>query len=247
VASPVSIAWRRVRRWRSSRSCAAAFWRSERSFFVNDPIGTPDELVGADGKLLGELDRKAWGRIEAVDVARAATPVGFQGQHEDFETGLFYNRHRYYDPDAGLYLSPDPIGLEGGLRPFGYVVNPTGWVDPLGLTGGPYDIGPHDAQPSPRPNGLESHHIVQGAWARQNVPGYNYSNASAMLVPKQEHQVITKGQNARQAARECAGRGAWPSTPREELNGIASDYDGAGIDEKHKRRAIKSAYKLMVP
>jgi YD repeat-containing protein len=80
-----------------------------------------------------------------------------------------------------------------------------------------------------------------------NVPGYNYSDASSMLVPKQEHQLITKGQNARQAARECAGRGAWSSTPREELNGIADDYDSAGIDEKHKRRAIKSAYKLMAP
>jgi RHS repeat-associated protein len=51
--------------------------------------------------------------------AQASTPLRFQGQHEDAETGLFYNRFRYYDPDAGLYLSPDPIGLEGGLRPYG--------------------------------------------------------------------------------------------------------------------------------
>src|SRR5262249_16525666 len=46
---------------------------------------------------------------------------------------LFYNGFRYYDPGAGLYLSPDPLGLAGGLRPFGYALNPTGWIDPLGL------------------------------------------------------------------------------------------------------------------
>ncbi|MBW5894830.1 RHS repeat-associated core domain-containing protein, partial [Pectobacterium polaris] len=51
----------------------------------------------------------------------------------DAETGLYYNRHRYYDAESGQYLSPDPIGLGGGLRPQGYVHNPLEWVDPLGL------------------------------------------------------------------------------------------------------------------
>jgi RHS repeat-associated protein len=103
------------------------------SFFVNDPIGTPQELVASDGRLVAELDRRAWGRTQAVEGARTGTPLRFQGQYEDEETGLFYNRFRYYDPDAGLFISPDPSGLDGGLRPFGYVPNPIGWIDPLGL------------------------------------------------------------------------------------------------------------------
>ncbi len=45
----------------------------------------------------------------------------FQNQWEDDETGLYYNLHRYYDPDSGQYLSQDPIGLAGGLRTHGYV------------------------------------------------------------------------------------------------------------------------------
>ncbi|MDC9821205.1 RHS repeat-associated core domain-containing protein [Pectobacterium polonicum] len=45
-----------------------------------------------------------------------------------------YNRHRYYDAENGQYLSPDPIGLAGGIRPQAYVHNPLSWVDPLGLT-----------------------------------------------------------------------------------------------------------------
>ncbi|MFP1729760.1 RHS repeat-associated core domain-containing protein, partial [Lonsdalea quercina] len=59
----------------------------------------------------------------------------YQGQIYDAETGLYYNRHRYYDADSGQYISPDPIGLAGGLRPQGYVHNPLEWVDPLGLSG----------------------------------------------------------------------------------------------------------------
>ena len=42
-------------------------------------------------------------------------------------------RHRYYDSDSGQYLSSDPIGMAGGLRPQAYVTNPLEWVDPLGL------------------------------------------------------------------------------------------------------------------
>ncbi|WP_281878279.1 RHS repeat-associated core domain-containing protein, partial [Pseudomonas atacamensis] len=52
----------------------------------------------------------------------------------DVESGLHYNRHRYYDPRLGRYLTPDPVKLAGGLNQYQYVPNPTGWVDPLGLT-----------------------------------------------------------------------------------------------------------------
>ncbi|WP_276329693.1 RHS repeat-associated core domain-containing protein [Lelliottia aquatilis] len=47
---------------------------------------------------------------------------------------MYYNRFRYYDAETGQYLSPDPTGLLGGVNPYGYVKNPLGWIDPLGLT-----------------------------------------------------------------------------------------------------------------
>ena len=62
-----------------------------------------------------------------------ATPIRFQGQQEDAETGLFYHRFRDYDPATGLYISPDPIGLAGGLQRYAYVPGPLGWNDPFGL------------------------------------------------------------------------------------------------------------------
>ncbi|VAW71421.1 Rhs-family protein, partial [hydrothermal vent metagenome] len=57
----------------------------------------------------------------------------FQGQYFDEETGLHYNRHRYYNPGTGQFISQDPIGLLGGVNNYQYAPNPVGWTDPLGL------------------------------------------------------------------------------------------------------------------
>ena len=63
-------------------------------------------------------------------------PFRYQGQHHDPETGLYYNRFRYYSPAEGIYTQPDPIGL-AGKNPTLYVYadNPNLWIDPFGLSG----------------------------------------------------------------------------------------------------------------
>jgi len=53
----------------------------------------------------------------------------------DQETGLHYNRFRYYDPEVGRFVSQDPIGLAGGVNNYQYAPNPVGWVDEFGLAG----------------------------------------------------------------------------------------------------------------
>ena len=108
--------------------------RNDQIYYVNaDHLGTPQEVVSEDGKVVWLARFKAWGRIHKLDKEDVQQPFRFQGQYEDVETGLFYNRHRYYDPDTARYLTQDPIGLLGGTNPFSYAPNPTNWTDALGL------------------------------------------------------------------------------------------------------------------
>ncbi|WP_441293044.1 RHS repeat-associated core domain-containing protein [Sorangium sp. KYC3313] len=102
--------------------------------YLTDDIGTPEKLVSSDGSVACEIRRSAWGRFAVAPGAVTSTPIGYQGQYHDEETGLFYNRHRYYDPEAGRYISADPVGLISGFNAFAYAESqPTRFVDPLGL------------------------------------------------------------------------------------------------------------------
>ena len=67
-------------------------------------------------------------------MSAADTPLRFAGQYADDETGLYYNHRRYYDPVTARYLSQDPLGLAPAPNPNSYVVNPTAWMDPSGLS-----------------------------------------------------------------------------------------------------------------
>ncbi|MFI2027089.1 putative T7SS-secreted protein [Streptomyces buecherae] len=102
---------------------------------VTDLVGTPQELVTPTGTLAWTPRTTLWGTPlptppHAQDLD---CPLRFPGQYADPETGLHYNYFRHYDPETGRYASPDPLGLEAGWNPQGYVVNPLGWLDPLGL------------------------------------------------------------------------------------------------------------------
>ncbi|MCF8969961.1 RNase A-like domain-containing protein, partial [Pseudomonas carnis] len=112
-----------------------------------DHLGTPQELTSPEGEIVWSAHYRAFGQIARLDVGKVDNPLRFQGQYFDAESGLHYNRHRYYNPDIGRYLTPDPVKLAGGINGYRYVPNPTGWVDPLGLSckktscpEGPYSV-----------------------------------------------------------------------------------------------------------
>lgn len=111
-----------------------------------DHLGTPQEVSNAEGQIIWAAQYRAYGalkrqlKVAGSDVHVADQPgrsftqnLRFMGQYFDEETGLHYNRHRYYDPECGQFISQDPIGLLGGLNNYQYVPNPVSWVDPLGL------------------------------------------------------------------------------------------------------------------
>ncbi len=102
-------------------------------YYQLDHLGTPQELTDYSGEIMWSAKYRAYGNLATLDIAEIDNPLRFQGQYFDAETGLHYNRHRYYNPNTARYLTPDPIKLVGGLNNYQYVPNPTGWVDPLGL------------------------------------------------------------------------------------------------------------------
>ena len=120
-------------------------------------LGTPQELSDEKGDIVWLSYDRAWGgsfdsiyKQQFIDnfaiTENELQPIKFQGQSLDTETGLHYNRFRYYDSDVGMFISRDPIGLLGGSNVFQYAPNPVGWIDPWGLEKkrmGVHDSGHH--------------------------------------------------------------------------------------------------------
>ncbi|MEB3041876.1 RHS repeat domain-containing protein [Capnocytophaga gingivalis] len=110
---------------------------------ISDHLGTPILAVDSDGMEVWNRQLDIYGRVRKEykhsslgDDVFPFVPFLYQGQYYDFETGLCYNRFRYYSPETGAYISQDPIGLAGGNPTlYGYVFDPNSWIDPLGLSG----------------------------------------------------------------------------------------------------------------
>jgi len=101
---------------------------------VCDYHGTPEALYDEEGKKSWEGVLDIYGRVRSLTGRREDMPFRYLGQYEDVETGLYYNRSRYYSPEEGVYISQDPIRLEGGTNSYSYVSDPNYWTDLLGLT-----------------------------------------------------------------------------------------------------------------
>lgn len=179
------------------------------TYVINDHLGTPKEVVGGDGALRWSADHDTWGtlrtkpgtvaaKVETGDywveptsidgnAAKAYAPnpdalfcpIRFQGQWEDGETGLYYNRFRYYDHATGQYLSSDPIGLEGGFRPSAIFARPTTYIDPLGLVGNCCCYGTVFELLAGPYSEVGGHHLNQG----KAFPDMNYRDMLAATLP----------------------------------------------------------------
>ncbi|KMN17599.1 hypothetical protein TU87_13530 [Pseudomonas weihenstephanensis] len=101
-------------------------------------MGTPQELTDPNGQIAWSAQYKAWGEVkeqrsEWAQREGLTNPIRFQGQYHDHETGLHYNRYRYYDPRVGRFISKDPISCAGGLNLYAYGLVPRGGLIRWGL------------------------------------------------------------------------------------------------------------------
>ena len=172
------------------------------TYYVHtDHLGTPRELTNNSGDIVWAASYKAWGATANIEqpLTQQTVQVGntvqtqwvqplaeeapeqnlrFQGQYFDEETGLHYNRFRYYDPDCGRYIGQDPIGLQGGENLYLYTPNPTGWLDPLGLAKS--STSGHSTQAQQGQvfhNDMGKHPYPEGYKREQNIPGAGRADA----------------------------------------------------------------------
>lgn len=101
---------------------------------ITDYLGTPVEMYDESGLNSWKAKYDIRGKIRNLENGNVTDcPFRYQGQYEDVETGLYYNRYRYYDCHDGRFISKDPISVIGGFNLYAYVGNPNNEVDHLGL------------------------------------------------------------------------------------------------------------------
>jgi RHS repeat-associated protein len=132
---------------------AAKIAGKEKLSIVSNYMGTPEAMYRDDGETVWTCELNSFGKVRNFKGQyKTECPFRYQGQYEDAETGLYYNRFRYYSPEEGMYLSQDPIRLNGGLNLYAYVEDTNGWIDEFGLQG--------DYHQMPRIPGYQRHHII---------------------------------------------------------------------------------------
>ena len=82
-------------------------------YVISDHLGTPQQIVDSAGTVVWKAAYLPFGKAQVL-TETITNNIRFPGQYFDAETGLHYNWNRYYDPDTGRYLTPDPIGLMAG-------------------------------------------------------------------------------------------------------------------------------------
>ena len=104
---------------------------------ISDYLGTPVEAYDEEGQRVWARELDIYGRTRSEAGEVGFIPFLYQGQYLDRETGLAYNRFRYYSPETGACISQDPIRLEAGLSNlYAYVHDVNAWVDPWGTDKG---------------------------------------------------------------------------------------------------------------
>ncbi|HAP0290780.1 TPA: type IV secretion protein Rhs, partial [Escherichia coli] len=137
-------------RVRQPHPSVAPLWVTRTNHAVSDLTGRPLMLFNSEGKTVWRPGQTSlWGLALSLPAdtgypdprgeldPEAAPGLLYAGQWQDTESGLCYNRFRYYEPETGMYLVSDPLGLQGGEQTYRYVPNPLGWIDQYGLAGCP--------------------------------------------------------------------------------------------------------------
>lgn len=106
-------------------------------YFVYDKLGSVMGLLDTGGQPVATYQYDAWGNIEA-QTGKLVNPFRFNAREWDPDSGLYYFRARYYDPQVGRFITPDPfpgdLADPQSLNRYAFVQNnPINKIDPYGL------------------------------------------------------------------------------------------------------------------
>ena len=161
---------------------------------IGDYIGRPAQVYDDNGNIVWQADYDIYGNLRNLHGSRQFIPFRQLGQYEDEETGLYYNRFRYYDPNTGTYISQDLISILGGVNTFAYVFDCNIGIDIMGLTVTVAQVDKYGEllKNSTVGDDLEFHHIPQ-----DKLGFLPRKEGIAVVMPKSEHAMTrtykTKG------------------------------------------------------
>ena len=164
---------------------------SGRAYFLfTNQIGVPLRVENNRGEAVWRAEVEPFGRLQLDLENSISLALRFPGHFFDPETGLHYNRHRYYDPELGRYLASDPTGIAGGINLYGYATNPLRDVDLIGLShGGQQGAKPPGAKgeaptPAPAGGGLQfgPNDLVYGPSARGQLRALQQKAGGQLLT-----------------------------------------------------------------
>ncbi|RME82707.1 MAG: RHS repeat protein [Planctomycetota bacterium] len=104
-------------------------------YYHRDGQGSVAALTDKSGKISAKYAYGPFGELIQEWGFHDENPYRFSSRWYDKETGLYYQRSRYYDPSDGRFTSPDPALFGGGINLYAYCGNdPVNYVDPYGTS-----------------------------------------------------------------------------------------------------------------
>jgi len=205
-----------------------------------DYLGTPVQAYDEKGEKVWDCELDIYGNVRTIEGSKTFIPFRYQGQYEDEETGLYYNRFRYYSADSGTYLSQDPLRLDSGEPNFyASVVDTNSYLDPFGLSSTVLNnhlggvVG----------DKMQAHHVIpEEIWGQNKqflddigLGGQRDLATNGILLPdnaggvtKNGPQVVHRGSHPKYSA-EIDGR----------LQTIKKAHADGLIDDKAARNAVR--------